>query len=191
MENAARGAAEIILNSIKDEMKINIVILCGSGNNGGDGYAVARHLINGGCNVSILQLGEPKSIDARTNATICDAMGISIMPWSQDACHDSMLFIDAIFGTGLDRTVEGIYEKAINSCNALPIPCISLDIPSGMDCDTGHALGCCIESWITISFVGMKLGFLCASADKYLGKVVITNIGCPQVLLQKYGNTPT
>ncbi|MBC8309569.1 MAG: NAD(P)H-hydrate epimerase [Phycisphaerales bacterium] len=191
MENAARGASEIILESIKDEMKNNIVILCGSGNNGGDGYAVARHLVNGGCDVSILQLDEPKSADARTNATSCAAMGISIEPWTQNACYEAPLFIDAIFGTGLDRNVEGKYEKAINYCNSLPTPCISLDIPSGMDCDTGGTFGCCINAWITISFVGMKLGFLCETANKYLGKVEVTDIGCPQTLLQKYGNTPT
>jgi NAD(P)H-hydrate epimerase len=191
MENAARGASDIIIDSIKDDMKNNIVILCGSGNNGGDGYAVARHLVNGGCCVSILQLGEPKSEDARTNATVCAVMGIPMEPWTHDACYKASLFIDAMFGTGLDRDVEGIYEKAINSCNSLSTPCISLDIPSGMDCDTGRTLGCCIKAWITISFVGMKVGFLCETANKYLGKVEFTDIGCPQTLLQQYGNTPT
>ncbi len=188
MENAAMGATDCILNSTEVEIRDNIVLVCGCGNNGGDGYAVARHLANANCTVSILQIGEPQSSDAKTNATICDAMNIPMLPWSKEAHSNATLCIDAIFGTGLDRTIKGAYMDAIHACNEHIAPCISLDIPSGMDCDTGEPLGCCVNAWMTISFVGMKLGFSADSAKKHLGKIVIAEIGCPQVLLQKYGN---
>ena len=191
MENAAKGAANIILDSTDSQVQSKIVILCGLGNNGGDGYGVARHLANVGCNISILQLGNPISKDAKINASICTAMQISQAPWAEDECNDATLFIDAIFGTGLDRTVTGKYADAIHVCNAHRSPCISLDIPSGMDCDSGLPLGCCIEAAMTISFVGMKRGFLEESAKHVLGKVVITDIGCPRALLQKYSSSTT
>jgi len=188
MENAARSATDCILNSTEVEMRKNIILVCGCGNNGGDGYAVARHLTNADCAVSILRLSEPKSADAKTNAAICAAMNIPMSPWSEETHANATLCIDAIFGTGLDRTVEGAYAEAIHICNEHTAPCVSLDIPSGMDCDTGEPLGCCISAWMTISFVGMKLGFLGDSAKKYLGKVVIAEIGCPKLLLQDYGD---
>lgn len=191
MENAAKGAATIILDSTDAQVQNKIVILCGLGNNGGDGYGVARHLANAGCNISILQLGEPTSKDAKINASICSAMHIFQAPWAEDACNNATLFIDAIFGTGLDRTVTGKYADAIHVCNAHLSPCISLDIPSGMDCNSGLPLGCCIEAAMTISFVGMKLGFLEESAQHALGEVVIADIGCPQALLQKYSSSTT
>lgn len=191
MENAARSAATIILESTDAAVQNNIVILCGRGNNGGDGYGVARHLANAGCHVSILQLGEPRGEDAKVNASICAAMHISQTSWIKDAHNDTSLFIDAIFGTGLDRTVTGDYADAIHACNEHSAPCISLDIPSGLDCDSGLPLGCCIEATMTISFVGMKLGFQNESAERVLGEVVIADIGCPQALLHKYGSTTT
>ena len=191
MENAARGAVALILDSTESEMQHNIVVMCGGGNNGGDGYCVTRHLTNVGCTVSILQIGEPNSEDAKVNASICNAMEIPMRLWGESALNEATLIIDAIFGTGLDRTVTGMYAEAIHACNAHQSPCISLDIPSGMDCDSGLPLGCCIEAVMTISFVGMKVGFQNDSADQFLGEVVVTDIGCPKPLLQKYAFTPT
>ena len=183
MENAARNAAAIILDSTDAKIRNTTVLLCGRGNNGGDGYGVARHLVNASCNVHILQLGEPNTNDAKTNASICAAMKISISAWNEERYSKASLCIDAIFGIGIDRTVEGRYADAIKGCNENETPCISLDIPSGLDCNTGVPLGCCIHSIQTITFVGKKLGFQNETAKQYLGKVVIADIGCPQSLL--------
>ena len=191
MENAAKNASNIIREQVDTEVQKEIVILCGRGNNGGDGYGVARHLAIASCNVTILQLGKPTSQDARIQASICHAMNIPISPWSIDGCSDASMFIDAIFGTGIDRTVTGQFLESIQACNAHFSPCISLDIPSGMDCDTGMPHGCCIDALMTISFVGMKLGFGVESAQRFLGNVMITGIGCPNTLLTKYGKTTT
>jgi len=191
MENAARSATECILHCTDREIRKNIIILCGRGNNGGDGYAVARHLSNANFCVRIFQLGAPNSVDAKVNASICAAMEIPMLPWNTDACCDTSLVIDAIFGIGIDRSVEGLFGDAIKACNASKTTCISLDIPSGMDCDTGLPLGCCIEATVTISFVGLKKGFLEECARRYLGKIEIADIGCPQVLLDKYRTIAT
>lgn len=187
MENATKGAAKIILESTDAEIRSKILILCGSGNNGGDGYGVARHLVNAGCNVTLLQCREPRSEDAKINASICCAMQIPQFPWDVFDCENATLYIDALLGTGLDRTVTGIFADIIEATNAHSAPCISLDIPSGMECDSGLPLGCCIKASMTISFVGMKLGFQNERAKNVLGEVVVTDIGCPNSLLQTYG----
>ena len=181
MENAGRGAAEILVKTIAEPLLATIVVVCGSGNNGGDGYVVARHLSNNGCGVSILQVAKPKTQDAITNATICDSMGIHIEDWSSDCASNATLLIDALFGTGLDRTVEGMNSQVIQSMNESNATCIALDIPSGLDCDSGRPLGCSIHATMTVSFVGLKKGFLNKSAGKYIGEVLISSIGCPPI----------
>jgi len=191
MENAARGAASIILDSIDGSLQSNIVVVCGSGNNGGDGYAVARHLANSGCCVSIAKTCKPKSGDATANANICALMGIDIKPWSSNLFQQASLLIDAIFGTGLDRTIEGTYKNIISAINESDAPCIALDIPSGLDCDSGKPLGSCVEASMTISFVGLKKGFLHDSSEKYTGEIAISDIGCPAELLKKYASAAT
>lgn len=179
MENAARNATEIILHSTPDDLLEDIVILCGRGNNGGDGYAVARHLTNAGKRVRVLHFGVPNSIDAKTNASICTAMNIPISMWSEEQYAIATISVDAIFGIGLDRIVEGMYASAIEFCNSCKIPCISIDIPSGLDCDSGEPLGCCINASKTITFIGKKLGFQQQVAKQHIGEIFIADIGCP------------
>jgi len=128
---------------------------------------VARHLVNAGCNVTLLQCREPRSEDAKINASICCAMQIQQFPWDVFDCENATLYIDALLGTGLDRTVTGTFADIIEGTNA--------------------PLGCCIKASMTISFVGMKLGFQNERAKSVLGEVVVTDIGCPNSLLQTYG----
>ncbi|MDP7004981.1 MAG: NAD(P)H-hydrate epimerase [Phycisphaerales bacterium] len=191
MENAARSAVNIITESIDRDLRSNIVIVCGPGNNGGDGYAIARHLVNNGCGVNILKLDEPKTSDSTTNAAISLKMGIQISKWSPELLGKPSLIIDSIFGTGLDRSLEGPYSGAIETINSCSTDCIAIDIPSGLDCDTGKPHGCSIEAAMTVSFVGMKQGFLNDIAKTYVGEVVIADIGCPNELLEKYALTST
>ena len=111
------------------------------------------------------------------------------MKWSTDAIDGASLLVDAIFGTGLHRIVEGVYADAINAMNEHEASCIAVDIPSGLHCDTGKPLGCCVEAGLTITFVGLKLGFMQGSAGHYTGEVLVTGIGCPEELVQMYGVT--
>ena len=186
MENAARGAATLIHDRC-NEQAVEITIVCGGGNNGGDGYGVARHLLNLGHGIMILQMKRPTTEDASTNEKISRSMDIPIHDWSTNSLGDPSLLVDAIFGTGLHSTVEGIYADAINEINAFDRTCISLDIPSGLDCDDGTPHGCCVKANETITFVGLKMGFMRDHSRKFTGNVSVVDIGCPELLLEKYG----
>jgi NAD(P)H-hydrate epimerase len=191
MENAARGAAELIHGKWNNREYPDFTIVCGGGNNGGDGYAVARHLCNFGHRTIILQVTKPNTEDSMTNEMISRNMDIPIHDWSANALRGTSMIIDAIFGTGLNRTVTGVYADAIKEINASNCTRIALDIPSGLDCDNGTPHGCCVEATETITFVGLKLGFREDTATQFTGNISVVDIGCPQCLLQTYGVTAT
>ncbi|MDP6601984.1 MAG: NAD(P)H-hydrate epimerase [Phycisphaerales bacterium] len=179
MENAARGAADAIEQRF-DIGGANVIIVCGTGNNGGDGYALARHLWIRGAAVRIAALGDPGvGSDAATNANIARKMGIPIEPWSAEYCHDADMLIDAIFGTGLDRNIEEPVRGIVQEMNAATVPRVAVDIPSGLDCDDGAILGIALRASLTVTFVGWKRGFAAEEARPCLGEVVVVDIGCP------------
>ena len=190
MENAAIGAAKLIQAHCKDTIS-TMTVVCGGGNNGGDGYGTARHLRNFGYDINILQLAKPNTTDTAINEHIALHMNIPITQWTTGAICGDSLIIDAIFGTGLNRTVTGDYAEAINEINTSDSRCISLDIPSGLDCDDGIPQGCCVQAAETISFVGLKLGFKKEGASRFTGNVSVVDIGCPHCLLQTYGVVAT
>ena len=165
------------------------MIVCGSGNNGGDGYALARHLHNAGVDVVLAALGEPKAgSDAATNREICRRIGLREAPFEEARQHAACdLLVDAIFGTGLDRPVTGTAAEAIEWINAGGRPVLAVDLPSGLDCDTGRALGTAVRAACTVTFVGLKPAMTKSAAREYLGEVVVTGIGAPLELLQRYG----
>ena len=186
MENASKGAADLIHDNC-NKQAVDITIVCGGGNNGGDGYGVARHLHNFGHKVMILQLAKPATEDSLTNERVSRDMGIPIHPWSANSLGDPSLLVDAIFGTGLNRTVSGIYADAICELNESDRSCISLDIPSGLDCDEGTPYGYCVMADETITFVGLKMGFMREHSRRFTGNVSVVEIGCPRELVEKYG----
>jgi NAD(P)H-hydrate epimerase len=167
MENAARSAAEVASDMLGGECFGQVLILCGGGNNGGDGLAVARHLHNRGADVSIALTtrAEDYKGDALINFNIVREMQLKIAPVAIDDIPKSsaLLIIDAVKHS----------RK----------PVLAIDVPSGLDCDTGEPLGPCIEATQTITFVAEKVGFENPKARKYLGNVVIGDIGCPRELV--------
>ena len=194
MENAARGVAHHamrMLAMISDRTPL-VLIICGSGNNGGDGNAVARHLHNQGVEVVLAPLGEPSpDSDAGINRAICRTMQlreVGIDQLEALAQRERVdLVIDAIFGTGLDRPVSGDAASIIQWINQSKRPVLAVDVPSGMDCNTGKALGPCVRADCTVTFVGLKVGFLHLEAQKLLGEVVIADIGSPIELNERFG----
>jgi NAD(P)H-hydrate epimerase len=185
MENAARGLADQALNML-DEPSATVLICCGSGNNGGDGYALARHLRNHGHEPMLASMKDPHSgTDAGVNASICDQMGIPRV--DRDDAPDPTLLVDAIFGTGLDRPVSGEPAEWITWINDHAAPVLAVDAPSGLDCDTGEPLGPTVRATHTVTFVGMKRGFLAPGASAYTGEVTVVEIGAPIALHHKYG----
>lgn len=186
MENAAIGATSIIKKQYSDSDLANIVIACGSGNNGGDGYAIARLLHNHSHRVHIAVVSEPTSRDTAHNAEIVKKMHIPTVSWSYALFNDATLIVDAIFGTGLRREVVDPQKTIIDSMNSSPAPVVAIDIPSGLDSDTGQPLGTAARASLTITFVGLKQGFLLKPASEYLGNIEVVAIGCPQSLIKKY-----
>jgi NAD(P)H-hydrate epimerase len=189
MENAARAASTVAMEMSKDPVK-NALIVCGGGNNGGDGFAIARHLHNAAWSVLILLASEKDYTgDALTNRRIVDAMGIQTRP-VHDAKHVlgtnvRGLLIDALFGTGLSSPPRNDSAMLIDVMNQSGLPILAVDVPSGLDCDTGLALGpSCVRAAKTITFVAEKAGFANPQSRQYTGEVLIGDIGCPRELVE-------
>lgn len=189
MENAALGAADVACDMLDDNCVGEVLILCGGGNNGGDGLAVARHLHNHGADVSLALTIHPDRYkgDALINWRIAAAMRI---PWQPAAPEQivgtsAVLLIDAIFGTGLEEPPRDPFPAIAAAVEQSGVPVLAIDLPSGMDCDTGRPLGACIKATRTITFVAEKTGFASPEARPYLGQVIVGSIGCPRELVEQ------
>jgi hydroxyethylthiazole kinase-like uncharacterized protein yjeF len=189
MENAARQAADVACDMLRGDCIGRIVILCGGGNNGGDGLAVARHLHNRGadCYIALTVAPEAYKGDALINFRIDREMGIKISPLDLPKLQttNALLIVDAIFGTGLNRPPRAPFGQVVDSVKAAHTPVLAIDVPSGLDCDTGQPLGPCIEATRTITFVAEKAGFANPEAAKYLGIVSVGDIGAPRELIDQ------
>lgn len=192
MENAARGLADqamALLERSHATAAPTVLIICGSGNNGGDGYALARHLRNRACRVLLAPIAKPRAgTDAAANRDVCRAMKIpEIKIEDLDEHAEADLLVDAIFGTGLDREVSGRPASIIRWINRSARPVLAVDIPSGLDCDTGRPLSEAVRATRTATFVGVKPGLLRLDAQPYVGEVVVAEIGAPAELLERFG----
>ena len=189
MENAGRSCAELVIDKLEDAAGQKVCIFCGTGNNGGDGYVIARHLINHGIKVTVVVCGDRSKIkgDAKTNLNILEQMGESVEslnPSDRDIagqvghfCAGAGIIVDSLFGTGLRGQLSDEYKRLMESINACESPVLAVDIPSGLDCDTGEPHGEAIKAAWTVTFVAVKKGFLSANAVKYTGEIFIASIG--------------
>jgi len=195
MENAGRGAAEVIYNAFPDLQKKRIAIVAGKGNNGGDGFVIGRHLLNKGIPIKVFLLTEPKSLrgDAEINYQIFSRMKGEVIsiPSSKDYqkvkkdLEKFDLLIDGIFGTGLDAEVRGYYREVIDHLNTLKKPIVAIDIPSGLAANTGKPLGTAIRASLTITFGLPKVGHLISPGIDYVGEVKVIDIGIPKSLVDE------
>ncbi len=189
MENAGRGCGEIIIMELKKRSGSKVCVFCGMGNNGGDGFVIARHLGNCGFNVVIVICGPSSKIkgDAEVNYKIASNMKIAIKELRPSAgdmeksvkalTQDCDLIVDAIFGTGLTGELGDDFVGLINTINSLNKPIIAVDIPSGLDCDTGLPLNNAIKAIFTVTFAAAKKGFKNPQSIEYTGQVYIASIG--------------
>ena len=190
MENASRAVADHI-HQMYGIPQRTVLILCGGGNNGGDGMAVARHLHNRGSTVQIVFATDPINYkgDALLNWKIVEAMSLPIVNLDtarkQIAASQVDLFVDALFGTGLTQTPRAPFDQFVELVESTPIPVVSIDLPSGMDCDTGKPLGPCIRATHTITFVAEKIGFADPTSRRYTGEIIVADIGCPRELIEE------
>jgi hydroxyethylthiazole kinase-like uncharacterized protein yjeF len=189
MENAGRSCAELVEDKLKDVAGPKVCIFCGTGNNGGDGYVIARHLINRGIRVTVVVCGDRSKIkgDAKINLNILERMGQSIELLNpadnyiskqvEFFCAGADIIVDGLFGTGLRGQLSDQYRRLIESINACNNPVLAVDIPSGLDCDTGELLGAAIRAAWTVTFVAVKKGFVSANAARYTGEIFVASIG--------------
>ncbi len=189
MENAGRSCAELIKEKLADDAKPKVCIFCGTGNNGGDGYVIARHLLNSDFKVAVVLCGEISKVkgDAKTNLDILQKLGQSIEQLDldkidveqavKDLSADADMLVDALFGTGLQGLLGEKYQRLINAINNTGIEILAVDIPSGLDCDTGQPLGAAVRAAYTVTFVAVKSGFKNTDALKYTGRIFIASIG--------------
>jgi NAD(P)H-hydrate epimerase len=186
MENAGRQTYEYILEFISEiGISGRIDIYCGKGNNGGDGYVIARHFYNNGYPVQILSIGDPESLkgDAKTNYLICKNYNIPIhlvKSIDQLQKQDSPgLIIDALLGTGIKGKVDGIYKEVIDFINDMEISVVSVDIPSGLNGDLPTVTGSVILADLTVTMALPKRAHLFYPAKKYVGLLEIADISMP------------
>lgn len=191
MENAGLKLVENL-----DLDKYNsFVIVSGRGNNGGDALVAARHLYCMGKHVEIFLLGlNPMSKDCEKNYSILKNFGLRVntisnvedIEYLRDAINRSDVTIDGIFGTGLSRNVEGIYDLAITIINENSKNIVSIDIPSGFHCNSGRVLGNCIKADKTVTFEVYKKGFINYDIDKLTGEIILEKIGIPGFVIDKF-----
>ena len=179
MENAGRGIVEEIENFLEDVVDKHISIFCGKGNNGGDGYVIARHLTNHGANVFVFLAGKKDAIkgDAAINLKILENMGVNVQEISSveqiPDLHHIDLVVDAILGTGVTGPVTGFFAQLINFMNELGAPIVAVDLPSGMETDTGAVHGACINADLTVTMAHLKTGLLFSPAREFAGEAIM------------------
>lgn len=191
MENAAIGLARLAREWVGDLEGRSIAIVVGPGNNGGDGYAMARHLANAGAEVVLIPVGTPRpESDAARNALVAERMAIPHCGIARLA-EEWDLVVDAIFGTGLDRPVEGAARDAILAINRVTAPILAVDLRSGLDGDSGSPLGVAVEADCTAVTVAPRPAMFRAEAERYLGVWRVIDIGAPGSLLLEFGTPHT
>ena len=156
-------------------------VVCGAGNNGGDGYVVARFAAAHGLAVSVLALVDPQTLrgDAATAHGDYVAEGGVVLPWSGELDGEATLLVDAILGSGLEREVGGEFARAVAACNEHSAPVLALDIPTGIHGDTGAVLGCAVRADLTVTFVGLKTGLFLGEAGDYCGELRFADLDIP------------
>jgi ADP-dependent NAD(P)H-hydrate dehydratase / NAD(P)H-hydrate epimerase len=189
MENAGRQAVAAIEAMYSDLMERQVAILCGRGNNGGDGFVIARTLVQRGVDVAVFLLGVVQEVrgDARTNLEILGRLGITVIEVADSQAwelhfsefSDSDLIVDAIFGTGLNAPVTGLIESVIADVNASGVPIVAIDLPSGLSADVTRPTGPCIDASLTVTLAAPKLPLVLPPAETHAGDIVIADIGIP------------
>jgi hydroxyethylthiazole kinase-like uncharacterized protein yjeF len=164
-----------------------IVVVCGTGNNGGDGYVVARLALQAHCRVTVLQTGEAGHIggDALTARDAYLAADGEIQPGDLARLPDAEVIVDALFGTGLARPLEGGWLAMVEAVNRAGVPVLSIDIPSGLHADSGAVLGAAVRANRTVTFIGRKQGLYTGQAAEFTGEIAFSDLGVPTSIYER------
>ena len=179
MTRAGEAAVKAAIEVFPDATRWQVV--CGAGNNGGDGYVVARLAAERGIVVSVLALVDPDKLagDAAIARDDFLAAGGVIAPWTGELDPDAGLLVDGILGSGLEREVSGEFGRAVEAMNAHAAPLLALDIPTGIHGDSGRVLGCAVRAGLTVTFVGSKPGLFLGDAPDYCGEIRFAGLEIP------------
>jgi len=201
MENAGRGAAARI-GALAGRGASRAVVVCGAGNNGGDGFVVARHLRARGAVPRVFLCGAKERVkgDARANLDALDGIGVAVelveggahVDRLRGAMAEADAVVDALFGTGLDRPVTGLLAEVIDAVNGATDggpPCFALDVPSGLDADTGAALGRAVRASRTFTFAFPKPGLLTPHGRALAGELETIDLGVPSIVPPGVGSS--
>lgn len=175
MERAALAVRDEILTAYPISQS-KVVVVAGSGNNGGDGLAVARLLKIAGVNVSILNVGNPEhaSDEHKVQEQICKYYHIPETT-NLNVLDDATLIVDAIFGIGIDREIQGHYVDVIKAMNEVNAPIVAVDMPSGINTDTGEVMGIAVQADATVTFAYNKVGLTKNAGKDHAGRIAIAN----------------
>jgi len=194
MESAGKGAARMLLAQFADRLKAGVGIICGKGNNGGDGFVIARYLAGQGIRVTVYLLAKTSAIkgDAAVNLKRLAPLSIPVIEIPDEDLFSKTisglsqhgLLVDAILGTGLSSNVRGFFKSVIDYINRSSTPVFAVDIPSGLNSDTGQPCGTCIRAQATATFALPKIGHFSYPGAEYTGKLEIIDIGIPDAVLE-------
>jgi NAD(P)H-hydrate epimerase len=189
MENAGRQVVAAIEAAYEERLEGRVAVLCGRGNNGGDGFVVARTLLQRGVECAVFVIGSVGDVrgEARTNLDILGRLGVTVVEISDEQTWElhfseisrCTLIVDAIFGTGLKSALAGMLETVVADVNAAGIPIVSIDLPSGLSADTPQLIGDCIDASMTVTLAALKLPLILPPAEAHAGDVVIADIRIP------------
>ncbi|MCX7917466.1 MAG: NAD(P)H-hydrate epimerase [bacterium] len=187
MENAGRESFYAIKKELRNIKERRFFIFCGKGNNGGDGFVLARYLFNNGANIKVFYFG---MIEEFTEISLInfeilrklkvDITSVNVLKLNEIVIKEKDIIIDALLGIGIKGKIEGEMKEIIGFINKKKCFKISIDIPSGLDADTGEIHGVCIKSNLTLSMGFLKRGFFIGEGPKCVGKVKVLDIGFPK-----------
>lgn len=197
MENAGRQVVAAMEAMFQDLASRHVVVLCGRGSNGGDGFVVARTLAQRGQEVSVYLVGAASEVagDARANLEVLRRLGHQVVEITDAAVWELQfpeirggdLLVDALFGTGLRTPLTGLYETIVADVNASDLPVVSIDLPSGLSADTPDPVGPCFDATLTVTLAAPKLPLVLPPGEAHCGDVVIADIGIPDAAIDAVG----
>src|ERR1700687_3005278 len=193
MENAGRAVAEAVrLLRARRHGTVRVIVLCGSGHNGGDGVVAARYLHNWGYRVHVWWIKNPErwEDDILRHYRMAKLSGVPFKSFQKVPARQRIpqlrkadILIDALLGTGTRGEIRGLYREVIECTNGAARPVIAVDIPSGLDADSGQPLGIAVKAKLTVTMAAAKSGLLKAAARPFTGRLIVADIGVPKKLL--------
>lgn len=195
MENAGREVVAVVREIVGEVRHKKIAIFCGKGNNGGDGYVVARYLSDAGARVACYLLGEHKDVkgDAATNLKALERLGVKVNE-AKGAEHiksarGAHLVVDGLLGTGVSGPLRGFIGDVVEEINAMQAPVVAIDLPTGVESDTGAVPGACVKATTTVTMACKKRGLVFSPGREHAGQIRVVDIGIPSRVMRESGVT--